>query len=331
MVIDIHGRYTAVGGRLWRSTLVLCTSCVLAGPAAAQDFPLRPLRLVASEAGGGGDFAARLIAQGLAGILGKPVVVENHGGGVIAGDLVARAPADGHTLLLYGNTFWLLPLMRKTVPYDPLRDFAPVSLAARATNILVVQPSLPAKSVAELVALAKASPGTLNYGSAAAGTTNHLAGELFKSMAGIDLVRVPYRGMASVLNALLSGQVQVMFANTVTAAPQVRAGRLRALAVTSLERSVLFPDLPTMAASGLPGFEAVSLHGVFAPANTPASLVNLLNGAIVRVLARNDVRERFLVNGIETMAGPPADLAAAMKNEIARMGQVIRSAGIRDE
>jgi tripartite-type tricarboxylate transporter receptor subunit TctC len=303
----------------------------LAGPVAAQDFPLRPLRLVASEAGGGGDFAARLIAQGLAGILGQPVVVENHGGGVIAGELVARAPADGHTLLLYGNTFWLLPLMRRTVPYDPLRDFAPVSLAARATNILVVQPSLPAKSVAELAALAKSNPGTLNYGSAAAGTINHLAAELFKYMAGIDLVRVPYRGTASVLNALLSGQVQLMFATSASVTPHVRAGRLRALAVTSLERSVLFPDLPTMAAAGLPGFESVSLHGVFAPANTPASVVNLLNGAIIRVLARNDVRERFLASGVETVAGPPADLTAAMKNEIARMGKVIRSAGIRDE
>jgi len=316
---------------LWRSAVVLGTSCVLAGPVAAQDFPLRPLRLVASEAGGGGDFAARLIAQGLAGILGQPVVVENHGGGVIAGELVARAPADGHTLLLYGNTFWLLPLMRRTVPYDPLRDFAPVSLAARATNILVVQPSLPAKSVAELVALAKSNPGTLNYGSAAAGTINHLAAELFKYMAGIDLVRVPYRGTASVLNALLSGQVQLMFATSASVTPHVRAGRLRALAVTSLERSVLFPDLPTMAAAGLPGFESVSLHGVFAPANTPASVVNLLNGAIIRVLARNDVRERFLASGVETVAGPPADLTAAMKNEIARMGKVIRSAGIRDE
>jgi tripartite-type tricarboxylate transporter receptor subunit TctC len=221
--------------------------------------------------------------------------------------------------------------MRRTVPYDPLRDFAPVSLAARATNILVVQPSLPAKSVAELVALAKSNPGTLNYGSAAAGTINHLAAELFKYMAGIDLVRVPYRGTASVLNALLSGQVQLMFATSASVTPHVRAGRLRALAVTSLERSVLFPDLPTMAAAGLPGFESVSLHGVFAPANTPASVVNLLNGAIIRVLARNDVRERFLASGVETVAGPPADLTAAMKNEIARMGKVIRSAGIRDE
>jgi len=150
-------------------------------------------------------------------------------------------------------------------------------------------------------------------------------------MAGIDLVRVPYRGTASVLNALLSGQVQLMFATSASVTPHVRAGRLRALAVTSLERSVLFPDLPTMAAAGLPGFESVSLHGVFAPANTPASVVNLLNGAIIRVLARNDVRERFLASGVETVAGPPADLTAAMKNEIARMGKVIRSAGIRDE
>ncbi len=301
------------------------------GVACAQEFPSRPLRIVASEAGGGGDFAARLIAQGLTASLGKPVVVENHGGGVIAGEIVAKAAADGHTLLLYGNTFWLLPLMRERMPYDPLRDFAPVTMATRATNILVVQPSLPVKSVSDLMELAKAKPGELNYGSAAAGTANHLAGELFKAMAGIDLVRVPYRGTASVLNALLAGQVQLMFATAASVPPQVRAGRLRALAVTSLEPSILFPELPTMAAAGLPGFESVSLHGVFVPAKTPAAFVNRLNGAIVQVLKRTEVRERFLANGVEIIAGSPSELAATMKSEIARMGKVIRDAGIRDE
>lgn len=307
-----------------------CAGLLCAG-VAAQDFPNRPLRLVASEAGGGGDFAARLIAQSLAPLLGQPVVVENRGGGVIAGDLVARAPADGHTLLLYGNTFWLLPLMRSSVPYDPVRDFTPVSLAARATNILVALPSLPVKSVADLIALAKASPGTLNYGSAAAGTVNHLAAELFKSMAGVDIVRIAYKGTASILNALMAGEVQMIFATSASVTPQLRAGRLRALAVTSLERSSLFPELPTMAASGLPGFESVSLHGVFAPAKTPTVVVNRLNAAIVQVLSRAEVRDRFLANGVETVAGAPADLAAAMKSEIARMGKVIRAAGIRDE
>jgi tripartite-type tricarboxylate transporter receptor subunit TctC len=312
------------------ATTCACIALACAG-AVAQDFPNRPLRIVASEAGGGGDFAARLIAQNLVPLLGQPVVVENRGGGVIAGDLVARAAADGYTLLLYGNTFWLLPLMRASVPYDPVRDFTPVSLAARATNILVVLPSLPVKSVAELIVFAKASPGTLNYGSAAAGTVNHLAAELFKSMAGVDLVRIAYKGTASVLNALMAGEVQLMFGTSASVSVQVRAGRLRALAVTSLDRSLLFPELPTMAASGLPGFESVSLHGVFAPAKTPAAVVNRLNAAIVQVLGRADVRERFLASGVETVAGPPNDLAAAMRSEIARMGKVIRAAGIRDE
>ena len=311
--------------------MALGLAALLSAMAQAQEFPNRPLRLVASEAGGGGDLAARMIAQNLAPLLGQPVVVENHGGGVIAGDLVARAPADGHTLLLYGNTFWLLPLMRSRVPYDPVRDFAPVSLAARAPNILVVLPSLPVKSVAELIALAKANPGKLNYGSAAAGTINHLAAELFKSMAGVDLVRVPYKGTASIMNALMAGEVQVMFGTSASVTVQVRAGRLRALAVTTLDRTAIFPELPTMAESGLPGFESVSLHGVFAPAKTPAAVVNRLNAVIVQVLGRADVRERFLANGVETVAGPPADLAAAMKSEIDRFGKVIRAAGIRDE
>jgi tripartite-type tricarboxylate transporter receptor subunit TctC len=314
-----------------RIGVALSVAVLLSVIAHAEDFPNHPLRLVASEAGGGGDFAARLIAQNLAPMLGQPVVVENRGGGVIAGDLVARAPADGHTLLLYGNTFWLLPLMRKSMPYDPLRDFVPVSLAARATNILVVHPALPVRSVAQLVSLAKAKPGARNYGSAAPGTSNHLAAELFKWMARVEIERIAYRGTASILNALMAGQVQLMFSTSASVAPQVRAGRLRALAVTSLERSTLFPELPTMAASGLPGFESVSLHGVFAPAKTSPVIVNRLNDAIVQVLNQSEVRERFQASGVETLAGPPGALAAAMDAEIARMGKVIRSAGIRDD
>lgn len=302
-----------------------------AGAATAQEFPARPVRIVASEAGGGGDFAARVIAQNLGAILGQTAFVENRGGGVIAGDLVARAPADGHTLLLYGNTFWLLPLMRKSMPYDPLNDFVPVSLAARATNILVVHPSLPAKSVAELIKLARLRPGEINYGSAAAGTVNHLAGELFKSMANVDVVRIAYRGTASVVNALMSGQVQLMFATAASVSPIIRAGRLRPLAVTTPDRFSLFPELPTMSEAGLKGFESVSIHGIFAPARTPPAIVNRLNGAIGQVLAQPEVRERFLASGVETLGGSPAALSKAMHDEIARMGKVIRAAGIRDE
>lgn len=320
-----------------RLLLRYCCVAVAAGiatagaAAQAQDFPNRALRIVASEAGGGGDFSARLIALHLPAILGQPVVVENRGGGVIAGELVARSPADGHTLLLYGNTFWLLPLMRKSMPYDPLTDFVPVSLAARATNVLVVHPSLPVKSVKELIALAKAKPGELNYGSAAAGTINHLAGELLKYMTGIDVVRIPYRGTASVLTALMAGQVQLMFATSASVTSVVRSGRLRALAVTSLERSPLFPDLPSMSEAGLKGFESVSLHGVFAPAKTPPATVMRLNGAIGQVLSQAEVRERLAASGVEALSGPPSALAVAMNNEIARMGKVIRAAGIRDD
>jgi len=299
--------------------------------ALAQDFPNRPLRIVASEAGGGGDFSARLIAQHMAPLLGQSVVVENRGGGVIAGEMVAHAPADGHTLLLYGNTFWLLPLMRKTMPYDPLADFVPVTLAARATNVLVIHPSLPVKSVNELIALAKSRPGALNYGSAAAGTINHLAGELFKYMAGVDVVRIAYRGTASVMNALMAGQVQLMFATSASATSVLRSGRLRGLAVTSLDRSALYPQLPTMSESGLKGFESVSLHGVFAPAKTPPAIINRLNGAIGQVLSQPEVRERLLGSGVEALSGPPAALTTAMNGEIARMGKVIRAAGIRDD
>lgn len=306
----------------------IATCCALAE---AQDFPNRALRIVASEAGGGGDFSARLIAQHMVPLLGQPVVVENRGGGVIAGDLVARSPADGHTLLLYGNTFWLLPLMRKSMPYDPLADFVPVTLAARATNVLVVHPSLPVKSVKELVALAKARPGALNYGSAAAGTINHLSAELFKYMAGVDVVRIAYRGTASVLNALMSGQVQLMFATTASVTPHVKGGRLRALAVTSLERSALFPDLPSMSEAGLKGFESVSLHGVFAPAKTPQAVINRLNAVIGQVLSQPEVRERLLTSGVEALSGPPTALTTAMNDEIARMSKVIRAARIRDE
>jgi tripartite-type tricarboxylate transporter receptor subunit TctC len=320
-----------MSNRAVRFAAIIAIAIASAAGAAAQDYPNRPVRIVASEAGGGGDFAARLIAQQIAPMLGQPVVVENRGGGVIAGELVARSPADGHTLLLYGNTFWLLPLMRKSVPYDPLQDFVPVILAARATNILVVHPSLPVRSVGELIKLAKTKPGELNYGSAAAGTINHLAGEMFRHMAGVDIVRIAYRGTASVVNALLAGQVQLMFATTASATPQIRAGRLRALAVTSADRSVLFPELPTMSAAGLKGFESVSLHGVFAPAKTPQAVINRLNGTIGQVLGMNDVRERFLASGVETLGGPPGALAAVMNDEIARMGKVIRSAGIRDD
>jgi tripartite-type tricarboxylate transporter receptor subunit TctC len=309
---------------------VLAVSGTFSLAAVAQDYPTKPVRIVASEAGGGGDFIARLVAQGLSSAFGQQVVVENRGGGVIAGDVVAKSPPDGYTLLLYGNTLWLLPLMRKHVPYDPQRDFAPITLAGRAVNVLVVHPSLPVKSVKELIALARARPGQLNFSTAAPGTINHLAGELFNSMAKVNIVRVSYRGSPSAVTAVMSGEVQLMFASAAPVRPHIQAGRVRALGVTTATRSMTYPDLPTIAESGVPGFEAVSTHGIFAPAKTPDAIIARLHQEIIRVLQRPESRDRFAGIGAEPIGSTPEQLTAKIKAEIARMGKVIREAGIQE-
>ena len=317
----------------FRPTATGLTALLLLGTAAAgaQEYPAKTVRIVASEAGGGGDFVARLMAQGLIAAFGQQVVVENRGGGVIAGELVAKSPPDGYTLLLYGNTLWLLPLMRSHMPYDPGRDFVPISLAARAVNVLVVHPSLPVRSVKDLIALARARPGQLNNSSAAPGTINHLAAELFKSMAKVNIVRVSYRGSASALTAVMSGEVQLMFAPAAAVKPHIQSGRVRALAVTTAGRSPIYPELPTVAEAGLPGFESVSIHGVFAPARTPDAIVTRLHQEIARLLQRQDLRDRFASVGVEPVGSSPEQLAATMKAEIARMGKVIRDAGIQEK
>jgi tripartite-type tricarboxylate transporter receptor subunit TctC len=302
----------------------------VAALATAQEYPAKTVRIVASEAGGSGDFVARLVAQGLTSSFGQQVVVDNRGGGVIAGEAVAKSPPDGYTLLLYGNTLWLLPLMRKQMPYDPYRDFAPVTLAARAVNVLVIHPSLPVKSVKDLIALARSRPGELNFSSAAPGTMNHLAAELFKSMAKLNIVRVSYRGSASALTAVISGEVQMMFAAAAPVRPHIQSGRVKALAVTTPTRSPSYPDLPTIAESGLPGFEAVSAHGIFVPAKTPDATIARLHQDIVRVLQRRESRDRFASIGAEPVGSTPEQLTAEIKAEITRMGKVIREAGIQE-
>jgi tripartite-type tricarboxylate transporter receptor subunit TctC len=310
--------------------IVAAAMLMAAGTGIAQDFPSRTVRIVASEAGGSGDFVARVVAQGLTGTFGQQVVVENRGGGVVAGDVVAKSAPDGHTLLLYGNTLWLLPLMREQIPYDPYRDFAPITMAARAVNVLVVHPSLPVKSVTDLIALARARPGDLNFSSAAPGTMNHLAAELFKSMANINIVRVSYRGSASALTAVMSGEVQMMFAAAAPARPHVQSGRVRALAVSTANRSPSYPDLPTVAEAGLPGFEAVSIHGIFVPVKTPESLVARLNQDIVRVLQCPESRKRLEGIGAEPIGSTPSQFAATIQEEVAKMGKIIREAGIQE-
>ena len=302
---------------------------LFAGAACAQDYPNKPIRIVTSEAGGGNDIQARMIAQGLSSALGEQVVVENRPSGVIPGEIVSKATPNGYTLLLYNNTLWYGSLLQ-TTPYDVLRDLAPITAVARGANVLVVNPTTSVKSVADLVAMAKAKPGELNYGSSGAGATNHLAAELFKSMAGVNVVRINYKGAGPALTALLAGEIQLMFPTAGAATPHLKSGRVRALAVTSLEPTALFPGVPTVAAS-LPGYESVTIYGIFVPAKTPRAIINRLNDEIVRFLNRADVKEKFFNAGMETAGGPPEQLFAAVKSELTRMGKVIKDAGIRIE
>jgi tripartite-type tricarboxylate transporter receptor subunit TctC len=301
-----------------------------AGTVSGQNYPNKPIRIVTSEAGGGNDIQARLIAQGLTGALGEQVIVENRPSGIIPGEIVSKAQPNGYTLLLYNNTLWTGPLIQKT-PYDAVKDFSPIVTIAKAANILVVNPALPINSVAELIALAKAKPGELNYGSSGTGASNHLAAELFRTMAGINIVRINYKGAGPALTALLAGELQLMFPTAGAVTPHIRTGRVRVLAVTSAEPSALAPGVPTMAASGLPGYESISIYGVFAPARTPRTLIDKLNEEIVRFLNRADIKERFFNAGMETVGGSPEQLAATVKSEIARLGKVIKEAGIRSE
>lgn len=307
--------------------LVSLLGVVWAATCSAQDYPTRPLRIVTSEAGGGNDFQARFVARGLSTALGQQVIVENRPSGVIPGDIVAKANPNGYTLLFYNNTLWTVPLMQ-AAPYDPLKDFAPIITVGNAPNVLVVNAALPAKSVAELIALAKARPGELNYGSAAAGASNHLAAELFKALARVDIVRVGYKGAAQALNDLIAGQLQLMFPTAGAAAAHVQARRVRALAVTGSEPSSLAPGLPTVAAT-VPGYESISIYGLFVPARTPQSIVERLHRETAKVLAAAELREKFSSAGVEVIGDAAPLLATRVKAEMARLGKVIREAGIR--
>ena len=314
--------------------ILLALGVVLgAGAAYGQNYPRKPIRLVTAEPGGGNDFSARLIVQGLGGSLGQPMIVDNRGGagGIIAADIVAEAQPDGYTLLLYANNIWIIPLLVSDAPFDVIRDFAPITWVAKSPNIVVVHPALPVKSVEDLIALARARPGELNYGSGGSGSSTHLAAEMFKSMARVNIVRVPFKGNSPALNAMFAGEIQLMIVTAGTVAPHLKSGRLRALAVTSAQPSPLAPGLPTMAASGLPGYESIQIYGVFAPRKTDGAIVKRLNEEIVRVLGRTDVKEKFLASGVEPVGSTPQLLAATIKSEIARMGKVIKDAAIRAE
>jgi len=310
-------------------TSAFLLGCVIAAGVIAQQYPAKPIRLVTSAAGGGNDFMARILAQAISGPLGQQVVIENRGGSsIIIGEVVVNAAPDGYTMLFASSSLWLAPLLQKTA-YDPLRELAPVSLVDRGPNLLVVHPSLPVRSVKELIALAKARPGELNYSSTGIGTSTHLAAELFKSMAGVKLVHIPYKGSGQSTGALLSGEVQLSFATATSVGPHLRAGRLKPLAVTTAEPTPLLPGLTTVAAAGLPGYEAASTDGVFVPAKTPAAIIERLNQEIVRAINRPDVKEKFQSTGVEMIGSTPEQFAAAIRSEMSRMGKVIKDAGIR--
>ena len=316
--------------RLLRTVSTVILSA-LAVSAVADDYPNKAIRLIMPyPIGGSIDIAGRMVAQRLADNLGQAVVVDNRtgAGGIVGTETGARAAPDGYTLLLYNNTLWVGPLIQ-TTPYDAVRDFVPITLTNRSPNILVVHSALPVKSVRQLVALAKARPGELNYATGSTGASNHIAGELFKAMAGVNIVRIPYKSGAQESADLISGQVQLMFASA-GMTPHVRAGRLRALAVTSVEPSPLFPELPTIAPQGLPGYESGSIYALFAPAGTPAAIVQRLHQESVKVLQSTEVRERFLKSGMEAVGSTPEELAATIKSDIARIGKLIKDAGIRE-
>lgn len=299
-----------------------------AGVVYGQDFPSKPVRIVVAAPGGGSDFAARQVAQAISGPLGQQVIVDYRGGGILSSEYVAKSPADGYTLHVTGGLLWILPLLRQ-VPYDAVRDFSPITLLSIEPGIVAAHPSLPVKSVKDLIALAKARPGQLNYGSTGVGATSHLVVELFKSMAGINMVHVPYKGNSPAVTALVGGELQLVILDASAVAAQMKAGRLRALAVTSANPSALFPELPTVAAAGLPGFDSVGRTGIWAPGKTSEAVINRLNLEIVRALNQPSVKEQFLKAGAETVGNTPEQFAAIIKSEIAKMGKVVKDAGIK--
>jgi tripartite-type tricarboxylate transporter receptor subunit TctC len=274
------------------------------------------------------DFMARLVAQGISAPLGRPVVVENRPSN-LTGEIVAKAPPDGYTLLVAGGTFMAGPLLEKR-SYDPVADFSPISLLAVQPSVLVVHPSLPVKSVKDLIALAKAKPGMLNYASSGAGSQGHVAGELFKAMTDVNMVRIPYKSSTQLLADLAGGHVEITFGNLAMVTPHLKSGRLRALAITGNGRSPLYPELPPLAAT-VPGYQAVSRSGMLAPAKTPAAIIRRLNQEIVRVLNIPDTKERMLSMGVEAVGSTPEQYATLIKTELSHLAKVIKEMGITAE
>ncbi len=310
--------------------LIIC-----AGVTAAQQFPSRPIRfIVPFPPGGGNDVMARIIGQKLTDALGRQVIVDNRGGaaGNIGTEIAARAAPDGYTLFLGGvGSHGTNPGLQSKLPYDPVKDFAPVSQIASASLVAVANLNLPAQSIPELVKYAQPRPGRINYASSGTGSIAHLSVELFNSMAKIRLQHVPYKGTGPALTDLLSGQVQLLFNSALSMLPQIRANRVRALAVTSARRIMPLPDVPTMNESGVPGYDATSWYGVLAPARTPRAIVDKLNAEIARAVKAPDLRDRLQSEGAIPVGNTPEQFAAFIQRELARWAKVIQNAGIKVE
>jgi tripartite-type tricarboxylate transporter receptor subunit TctC len=296
-------------------------------------YPTKPIRLVIPfPPGGGNDIVGRLLAERLGERLGQPVIADNRGGAstIIAADLIAHAPTDGYTLMLGPNTtLAVIPNLRPGLPYDPLKDFEPVSLVARSTYLLVAHPAAPFATVKELIAQAKARPGQINFASPGAGTSNHLAGEMFKQMAGINLTHVPYKGTGPAVSDLLGGHVPLMFASLASVRAHVAAGKLRGLGVSTAKRNPSLPDMPTIAESGVPGYHSNSWSGVIAPRGTPPVIITRLNSEIVGLIRDSDARQRLSAQGFDLESSTPQEFGKYIRAELARYGKIIKAAGIK--
>jgi len=319
------------------SVAVRCAAlAVLLGvamPASPQYYPSKPIRFVVPfPAGGPLDIVARSIGQELTKSWGQPVIVDNRpgAGGNIGADFVAKSAADGYTILMGAvSTHAINVTLYSKLPYDPVKDFAPITLITSVPNVLVLHPSVPANNVKELIAIAKAKPGQLDFASGSTGSAGHLAGELFKSMAGVDMVHIPYKGAAPAVIDLLAGHVSLMFDNMSSALPNIKTGRVRAIAVTTLKRSPLLPQLPTISESGLRGFDISTWFGVFAPAGKPPAIVTRLNTEIVRILHTPDMKERLATLGAEPVGNKPDEFAAFIRSEIPKYARVIKASGAK--
>ena len=317
----------------WRAATVMCSLAAVLVPGAvmAQDYPAKPIRIITTPVASGGDVVSREMSNGMTGPLGQAIVVENRNA-LQAIEFVAKAPPDGYTLLVNGSVIWLQPLLQKSTAWDPVRDFAPITLAARSPNVLVVTPSIGVNSVKELLALAKAKPGALSYFHAGPGSSSQLAAELFKSMGGgLNIVGVAYKGTTQGMIDLLEGRLHMGFVVGASVAGQVKSGKLKALAVTSRQSTALAEGLPTVSDSGLPGYESVLMLGAFAPAKTVPAVITRLNREMLKVLNEPSTRQKLFNAGADVVGSTPEELLAAGKADMVRWAKVITEAGIQAE